>query len=301
MSVETVSRAMERATPQGIAFGALAYSLFAFHDALVKAVILVLPVAQIMVVRSLVIVIGCLVIGRRGLIVDTVRSRGIPMILLRAALTLCAWFMYYSTGRELQLAEMTTLYYVAPIITIVLAVIFLKERPTLARVGAAAIGFFGIVVACNPAGISIGLPALMVLAAALLWAVAMILMRTISKTESALTQIFVINLVYIVVMGLVAVWNWQAMSWTDLGFVVAAGIVGGLGQFVLVEAARQVPASVLGTVEYSALFWSFVLGYIFWGEQPAVFVYAGALLVMAAGLMLASSERRGRAAALNTP
>lgn len=301
MSVETVSRAMERATPQGIAFGALAYSLFAFHDALVKAVILVLPVAQIMVVRSLVIVIGCLAIGRRSLILDTVRSRGIPMMLLRAVLTLCAWFMYYSTGRELQLAEMTTLYYVAPIITIVLAVIFLKERPTLARVGAAAIGFFGIVVACNPAGISIGLPALMVLAAALLWAVAMILMRTISKTESALTQIFVINLVYIVVMGLVAVWNWQAMSWTDLGFVVAAGIVGGLGQFVLVEAARQVPASVLGTVEYSALFWSFVLGYIFWGEQPAVFVYAGALLVMAAGLMLASSERRGRAAALNTP
>ena len=48
---------------------------------------------------------------------------------------------------------------------------------TLARVGASAIGFFGVLIACNPAGLSFGIPALMVLGAAFFWSVAMILMR----------------------------------------------------------------------------------------------------------------------------
>ena len=296
MSASSFARAADAASLKGMALGVFAYSLFAFHDALVKGVIMALPVAQIMFVRSLVIVLGCLIVGRRQLLADLAGSTNLPMMLMRAVLTLSAWAMYYSTGRELQLAEMTTLYYVAPIITLLLAVGFLKERLTLARAGAAAIGFFGVVVACNPGGISIGLPALMVLMAALFWSIAMILMRTISKSESSLTQIFFLNLVHLTAMGLVSIWLWQAMGWRELAFVVATGIIGGVAQFVLVEAARQVQASVLGIVEYSALFWSFLLGYLFWNEQPATLVYVGAALVVAAGLVLAWSEQRGRRA-----
>ena len=88
------------------------------------------------------------------------------MMLLRGVLTLSAWCMYYIGRARAQLAEMTTLYYFAPVLTIVLAVIFLKEQLTLARVGASAIGFFGVIVACNPAGLTFGWPALMVLGAA---------------------------------------------------------------------------------------------------------------------------------------
>ncbi|KKB85675.1 hypothetical protein VW29_06305 [Devosia limi DSM 17137] len=294
MSAPSLARAAETASLKGMVLGVLAYSMFAFHDALVKGIIMVMPIAQIMFVRSLVIVLGCLLVGRGKLIADLAGSTNIAMMLMRAMLTLAAWAMFYSTGRDLQLAEMTTLYYVAPIITILLAVVFLKERLTMARAGAAAIGFFGVVVACNPGGIAIGLPALLVLLAALCWGVAMILLRTISKSERSLTQIFFLNLVHLSVMGLVSIWLWQPMGWRELGFIAAAGIIGGIGQFVLVEAARQVPASVLGTVEYSALFWSFLLGYLFWSEQPGLLVYIGAALVVAAGLVLAWSERRGR-------
>lgn len=108
---------------RGVAMGAAAYSLFAFHDALVKSIISDLPVTEILFVRSLVIVLGCLVIGRQTVLRDLRSSSGKHLILLRGVLTLGAWCMYYSMGRYLQLAAMTTLYYVAPIITLVLAVI----------------------------------------------------------------------------------------------------------------------------------------------------------------------------------
>jgi drug/metabolite transporter (DMT)-like permease len=120
-----------------MALGIAAYTLFAVHDALIKGVITALPAPQILFVRSAVILVICLAMGRTGVVVDLWRSKNRMLILGRGLMTLAAWVMYYSAGRELQLAEMTTLYYVAPVLTTVLAVVFLKEQLTLARIGGA--------------------------------------------------------------------------------------------------------------------------------------------------------------------
>lgn len=284
----------DTASLKGMAMGILAYTLFAVHDAFIKGIIHVLPAAQILFVRGVIIVVLCMAIGRSFMFGKLWASSNRGMILGRGVLTLAAWVMYYSAGRDLQLAEMTTLYYFAPVLTTVLAAIFLKERLTLARVGAASIGFFGVLVAANPGGFTISLPVVMVLLAALSWAVAMILMRTISKSDSALVQVFAQNLIHAVVMGIVCIPFWQGIGPYEMAFILAAGLIGGVAQFILVESAKLVPASVLGTVEYGALIWAFVFGYLFWGETPLPSVYAGAALVIAAGLMLAWTEHRTR-------
>ncbi|MEO8684036.1 MAG: DMT family transporter [Devosia sp.] len=291
-------RLADTASLRGMALAFAAYSLFAVHDALVKAVIMELPVTQILFLRSLIIVAITLSIGRGRVLTGLIVSPNKHMMLYRTALTLAAWCMYYPGGRYLQLAEMTTLYYFAPIFTIVLAVIFLGERLTLARVAAAAIGFFGVVIACNPAGFSIGWPTALVLAAAFCWSVAMILMRTISKSESTLVQTLAINLCYVLVMGIASAFWWQPMDARSIAFVLFAGLVGGVAQFALIDGARLVPAGVMGTVEYTALIWAFVFGYLFWGEVPPTTVYAGAALITAAGLLVAWNERRRRQSAL---
>lgn len=292
---------VEAASLKGMALGIGAYSLFALHDAMIKGVIMQLPAPQILFVRSAVIVALCLIIGRTSVVTELWLSRNRALILGRGLMTLAAWVMYYSAGRDLQLAEMTTLYYFAPVLTTVLAVIFLKEQLTLARIGAASIGFFGVVVAANPSDFTIGWPVVLVLAAALCWAIAMILMRTISKSERTLVQVFAQSLIQFIVMGAVSLPFWHGMGLREIVLCVSAGLVGGLGQFTLVEAARSVPATVLGTVEYGALIWSFIFGYLFWAEMPASTVYVGAFLVVAAGLTLALSERRNRREIVDAP
>src|SRR5262249_1633533 len=152
------------------------------------------------------------------------------------------------------------------------------------------------VVACNPSGLSIAWPEALVLGAAFLWAVAMIVMRSIPRTDSALAQILAINMLYVLAMGIASAFAWQAMDLRTLPIVVCTGLLGGAAQFLLVEAARLVPAGVLGTVEYSALVWAFLFGYIGWGEIPAPYVYVGAMLIVAAGALVAFSERRRRGA-----
>lgn len=292
MSVSTATSA--NSSLKGMALGLAAYSIFAVHDALVKGVIHDIPVVQILFLRSIVVTLICLAIGRMGVVRGLIKSPNKPMLLLRGMLTLAAWCMYYPAGKELQLAEMTTLYYVAPVITVVLAVVFLKERLTLARVGASAIGFFGVVVAMNPAGITIGIPALMALGAAFLWSVAMIVMRTVSKSESSLVLVFSMNLFYIVVLAGFALPFWVPMDAREIGFIALTGLLGLAAQYALIDAARLVPASALGTVEYTALCWSFIFGFLFYAEMPAPLVYVGAGMVVAAGMILAVNERHRR-------
>jgi RarD protein len=283
-----------------MALGLASYSTFAVHDTVVKAVIH-LPVAQILFLRSLVVVLICLAIGRMNVVRGLIKSPNKPMLLLRGVLTLAAWCMYYPAGKDLQLAEMTTLYYVAPVITVVLAVVFLKERLTLARVGASAIGFFGVVVAVNPAGITIGVPALMALGAAFLWSVAMIVMRAVSRNENSLVLVFSMNIFYVAVLAGFVLPFWVPMDLREIGFVILTGLLGIAAQYAIVDAARLVPASVLGTVEYTALVWSFIFGFLFYAEIPAPLVYVGAGMVVAAGLILAYSERRRRPPPVEAP
>lgn len=279
----------------GMVMGFAAYSLFSVHDTLVKLVVADIPVVQVLIIRSLVIASFTLAIGRMALLTDLRASTRKWPLFWRATTTLTAWCLYYVNGTQLKLAEMTTLYYVAPVITLVLAIIFLKERLTLPRALAALLGFAGVVVACNPAGISFGLPALMVLTAAALWSVAMILMRSISKSETSLLLIFSLNAFYVVVLSPFVLVNLRPMDLFQVVAVLGTGLTGGVAQYILVEAARRVPASVLGTVEYSALLWSFILGALVFGEMPAAIVFAGAGLIVLAGLTLAWSERGRRA------
>lgn len=274
--------------------GFAAYSLFSVHDTLVKLVVADIPVVQILILRSLVIASFTLALGRMALLRDLGASTRKWPLFWRATTTLAAWCLYYVNGTQLKLAEMTTLYYVAPVITLILAIIFLKERLTLPRALAALLGFAGVVIACNPAGISFGLPALMVLVAAALWSVAMILMRSISKSETSLLLIFSLNAFYVVVLSPFVLLDPRPMNLFQVVAVLGTGLMGGLAQYILVEAARRVPASVLGTVEYSALLWSFILGAAVFGEMPAAIVFAGAGLIVLAGLTLAWSERGRR-------
>jgi drug/metabolite transporter (DMT)-like permease len=74
--------------------------------------------------------------------------------------------------------------------------------------------------------------------------------------------------------------------------LLAVGVLGGLAQFALFEGCRHAPASVMATVEYTALIWAFILGYVIWGDIPVPAVFIGAGLILLAGMLLVLAEQR---------
>lgn len=286
----------------GMALGIAAYFFFSLHDATNKWLVASVPVWQILFFRSMFIVVVCIGVGRFRLVEDALASPMKRPIMLRAVLTLTAWLCYYSAAKYLPLAQLLTLYFSSPLLTTALAAPLLGEKVTRLHWISVCVGFGGVVAASDPFGTAAWsarlFPTLLVLVAAALWGYAVILMRQIARKERSLLQIMLTNVVICLVTGTMTAFSWVPLSWPQTGLVLCVGVLGGTGQFLMFEAARRAQASVMATVEYSALLWAFVLGYLIWHDIPTPAVWLGAGLIVLAGGVLVIGERRGARAAL---
>lgn len=276
----------------GIALASAGYACFAMQDALVKWMVASYEVPQILFVRSLVIVLitGVLLRIRRHPSILKSPYRG--TVVLRAALMLVAWLLYYNAARYLGLAELTTLYFSAPIITIFLSILVLKEAVGAGRWIACVGGFVGVVIAANPSHSPNLIPAAMCIVAGFCWAWSTILIRLVSRSESTLTQMFATSLLFGIACAVSFPWIWRTPDAEGWMLMIGLGLVATLGQFLLYEGFRYAPASALAPVEYTGLIWAFLYGYAIWAEIPPANVFVGAFLIVAFSMLLVVWERR---------
>lgn len=135
---------------QGIGLCTLGYAFLALQDAAIKWLVADYSVVSILFWRGLVVVVACLLVGRRQLVQRAWRSPSRRLLVVRGLLSIVAWLLYYTAARDLTLAEMTTLYFSAPIMVTVLAALMLKERANAWQWLSLIIGFVGVVIACRP-------------------------------------------------------------------------------------------------------------------------------------------------------
>jgi drug/metabolite transporter (DMT)-like permease len=276
----------------GIGLGILAYALFSVHDASIKWLVASLPTWEVLFVRSSVIAVACVVIGRRRLLERAIATPMKGALVFRGVITLTAWLCYFTAARTLSLAELLSLYFSAPLMVTLMAVPLLGEQISTARWVSVLVGFAGVLVVTNPWGVRISVPTLLVLLAAAQWGYAVILMRQIARRETSLLQIFFTNLIFTAGTGVACAIEWHAPSRSEVALLMLVSVFGAAGQFCLFEAARHAAASVMATVEYSALIWGFILGYAIWGSIPPPATFAGAGLILCAGALLFATEHR---------
>ncbi|PBB34585.1 DMT family transporter [Mesorhizobium sp. WSM3868] len=275
----------------GILFTAAAYFLFSAQDASIKLLVAGMTVWQIMFFRSVTILAACGAIGGRTLFADTVNSLIVRPMLVRSAFTLAAWLCYYNAARSLQLAELTTIYYAAPIIVTVLSVVMLGETVPLLRWAAVFVGFVGVFIACDPARLGFSVPVLLVLAAALLWGIAVVLLRKTAMQERTTIQLVLNNFYFLLFSAVPALIWWRMPDAPQLMLLMSVGALGGVAQYMLFEGMKRAPVSIVAPFEYTSLVWAFALGFAIWGDVPRTEVFMGAALIIGAGLLIVGNER----------
>jgi drug/metabolite transporter (DMT)-like permease len=274
----------------GILLATGAYFLFSGQDAAVKWLATDYAIPLLLFMRSITIVLLVLAIGRRPLVMQMLASRSKLPLLLRGAIILAAWLCYYTASRKLQLAEMVTIYFAAPMMITVLSVFLLHEKVGWQRWIGTSLGFVGVVVACAPGGVSFGWPVVLVLMAALLWAYSNILVRQISRTETTIMQMLFSNGAFVIACGVALPWIWTMPSWSAIGLMALVGLAGAGGQYLLFEGFRLAAASLIAPFEYSSLIWAFCLSFIVWGDVPRPGVFLGAGIIIASGLVVVAGE-----------
>jgi drug/metabolite transporter (DMT)-like permease len=276
----------------GIALACIGYSLFAIQDAVVKWLVADYAVPQILFIRSVMIVGFSAFFIHRNRHPSILKSPHRSSVLLRAVLMLGAWLAYYSAARHLGLAEITTMYFSAPVITVVLSIFILRENVGPIRWLACIGGFIGVVLAANPAEAPSLIPAGMVFFAGFCWAWSTILVRLVSRTESTVNQMLATGVLFVIVCGAALPFVWKTPDAFGWVLMIGLGCISAAGQYILYEGFRHAPASTLAPIEYSGLIWAFLYGYLIWAEIPTLNVVAGALLIVGSSLVLIWWERR---------
>ena len=214
--------------------------------------------------------------------------------LLRGAFGLGAVFCFFMGLRYLPLAEAMSIGFAAPLFVTALSVPLLGERVGPRRWGAVAAGFLGVLVMTRPGAEAFRPEALFILAAALCYALAMLVTRRLARTDTTPAIMLANTAFSLVVSGLALPFGWRTPLGEDLLMFAAMGLIGGTGMYFMTQAYRYAPAAVVAPFDYTALLWGTLLGWLVWHELPGPNVWLGAVIVVASGLYIIHREARAR-------
>jgi S-adenosylmethionine uptake transporter len=282
----------------GAALAMGAWAAFSLQDAIVKYLVVTLPVPEVLFTRSLVIVALACLLAKRADLASMAAWRNSAAIAVRSAAIFLAWLAYYRASRSLQLAEMITFYFAAPLFVVAMSGPLLRETVGAGRWLATMVGFGGVVIAANPTGAASLTPALLALLAALCWAVATLLARSMTRGISTATMMLGSNLAFALACGALAPTLFVWPDGRSLALMAALGCVGGLGQYLWFEGIRRAQASLLAPLEYTMLAYAIVWGWLIFGDLPGRRTLTGAAIILVSGLATLFIEaRRHRIAA----
>jgi S-adenosylmethionine uptake transporter len=281
-----------------VAVGALlcmaSWACFSLQDAIVKSLVVDLPVPEVLFGRSAIIVALSLGFLRRADWLALAIPAHLRSIALRSGLILIAWAAYYTASRSLQLAELVTYYFVAPLFVVALSAPLLGERVGLGRWGATVLGFGGVVIAAAP-GVGAPLaPVGLALGAALAWALTTILARSLARGITTPALMMASSVGFLIACApfvpLYGVWP-SLREWMALGLL---GLVGATGQLFWFESARRADASLIAVLEYSSFAYAIFWGWTVFGDWPSARTFLGAFIVLLSGLLVIGLAMRRR-------
>ncbi|MFT4256831.1 MAG: DMT family transporter [Pseudoxanthomonas sp.] len=212
--------------------------------------------------------------------------------LLRGLLGIVAIACFSFALKRLPMSTAYTIFFVSPMLVAMLSMPLLGEKVGPRRWVAIVVGLVGVAVVLRPgANGTFSLAAVMVLASALAYALASVLVRL--QTRSDTSQAMVVWFLALMALGagVLAVPGWVPLRLSDAALIAGMGLAGALGQIALTRAFQLGEASMVAPLEYTGLLWVAAWDWLFWQTLPAAAVWIGAGIIIASGMYLLRRER----------
>ncbi|KQN25371.1 permease [Sphingomonas sp. Leaf33] len=285
-----------RPVPLPLAFGVAALGILVFSgmDAVMKGLVITLGVYTTMVWRS---VVGILV---SGALYASLRSpwpsrTAMRLHVLRGIVSTVMALAFFWGLARVPMAQAIALAFVAPILSLFLAALILKERvPT------------GSVIACVCAAVGVGLiltgqaraalgadafeGTIAVLASAVCYAFNIVLMRAQAQVAAPIEVAFWQSVIVGVCLAPAAPCFASVPAVEHWPVIAGAAVLAVTSLLLLGWAYRHGPASYLAPTEYTSFVWAAILGWLVFGETLSPWTLAGAAAIVAGSLVAARSK-----------
>lgn len=267
-------------------------------DAIIKATSLTLPLWQMYILRSaLVLPILCVLVWKIG-----ARPFGsLRWVVARSVLLVLMWLSYYVSLPLMPLSLAAAAYYTSPILITVLAAMLARTWPAPRVLLAIALGFGGVVLVLQPDTSGFQVATLLLVLAAFLYACAMVLTSAKCRNDDPFSLALALNIAFIIgglILSLFAGQEgsfifgpWQPVDLKLFGIVAALAAVILIGSVGAAIAYQNGPPATVAAFDYSYLVFSLIWGGMFFGELPDTLALAGIVIIVGAGLLALPSNR----------
>jgi drug/metabolite transporter (DMT)-like permease len=221
------------------------------------------------------------------------RSARPTVNVVRACLNSCAGLAIISAYAFMPLATAMAIMFASPILVTALSVSLLGEPVGRWRWFAVLLGFIGVMLILQPEHGVWEWFLLLPLLAAVLIAMRDVLTRKLGAVDDPTAILF-----YTVTASVAFGALWMAVygaSWPSSqawAVFVALGLLNGVAHFATIKAFTVARAATLMPLRYLSLVWAGLIGFMVWGDVPTTLALAGAVLVVASGLVIVLRERQ---------
>jgi drug/metabolite transporter (DMT)-like permease len=220
-------------------------------------------------------------------------SKKLPLHFFRNTIHLGAQYVWALSLLLLPFATVFSLEFTAPAWTLLLAWLILGEHMTPSRVGAVVLGLMGVLVIVRPGLATFQPAALLVLTAALGFAITQITTKKLTRTDSTFAIVFWMNAIQLPLAYIAS----DPLFVTKLGVgqlpaIVGIGTSGLASHYCLTQAFRAGDASMVMPLDFMRIPLIAVIGWWLYGETLDIFVLMGAGLIITGILWNLRSEAR---------
>ena len=270
----------------GVGLYLLGVGLFAINDALGKWLVKDYGVGQLMMLRSIgaVIVLAPMMLSLRVNLIDTRRA---PLQAVRIVVAAVDTFAFYYATRFMPLADVMTFYMATPLIVTALSAPLLGEKVERFRWIAVLVGFVGVIIALRPSPQMFSFIAPLALFGAIMFALSQTITRELRGIHWAPLVLW--QFVGSGLIGATTVpWAWTTPTAFDLGLMALVGAVSMLCFIFIVQALAMARAAVLAPLQYSAILWAALMGWLVWRDAPTLPIVVGNAVIIGSGLYVAA-------------
>lgn len=214
-----------------------------------------------------------------------VKTEKLWMHTWRSIVGLAAMYGFFYAIAHLKLSNAMVFTYSSPIFIPLIAWLFLKEKVTTAMLCAAGLGFMGVFCVAKPDQGLLNWISIVGISSSLLASMAFVTVRALTQTEPPERIVFYFCLIGSLLSVIPMFWVWRSYHLHEFFFLVAAGVLANVSQIFMSHAYRLAPAGQIAPVNYIAIIFAGIWGFLLWKEVPDLYSVIGFAIILLAILL----------------
>ena len=200
-------------------------------------------------------------------------------------------FFFYAIS-IISLAQALTLAFISPIIVTILSIFYLKEKVGIHRWSAVIIGFIGVLIIIRPGFLEINFASISAIGAGTAYAFYIIYTRKLSFIDSPIVTLLFTGVVGCILISIILPYNWTNIDLRQLLILILLASIGALAHFLIILSLRLGEASKLAPLGYFEISTNILVGYMFFGDLPDIWIYLGLSLIVFSGIYIFIRENK---------